>query len=156
MSSWLLAHFFKHVWRFSFSAFQLFSFSAFTLLTASRPAASSWRNRKFSNHSNTNKKPSRSRSLSPRNPAKSLRQHQREARVEVAVMPPRNQLILVRQPENVQKNTFFCHDRSTPPPTRRYPAFSRPPPPNPGASPISHDFKKFFHSHPTGMHRFGG
>jgi hypothetical protein len=36
---------------FQHFSFQLFSFSAFTLLAASRPAASSWRNRKFSNHS---------------------------------------------------------------------------------------------------------
>jgi hypothetical protein len=47
------------------------------VLAASRPAGSSPRSRKFSNHSKTSRNPVRSRSDKPRNSARSDLQHQR-------------------------------------------------------------------------------
>jgi hypothetical protein len=46
-------------------------------LALSRSAGNSCLSRKFSNHSKTNKKPARSRSVKPRNSARSRLQHQR-------------------------------------------------------------------------------
>ena len=58
-------------------------------LAASRPAASSWRSRKFSNHSKTSRNPARSRSVKPRNSARSFLQHQR---VLMRSWPPKKEI----------------------------------------------------------------
>ena len=73
---------------------------------ASRPASSSWRNRKFSNHSNTSRNAARSRSDNPRNPAKSFLQHQRALPVVVAFIQPAEQDVPAdrHEPNNINPN----------------------------------------------------
>lgn len=72
-----------HSSRFPNLQFPIFSNAA---RAASRPASSSCRKRKFSNHSNTNRNPVRSRSVSPRNCARSFLQHHRACFMASAVV----------------------------------------------------------------------
>ena len=88
---------------------------------ASLSASNSCRSRKFSNHSKTSKKPVLSRSVRPRNSARSLLQLQRDLRVNVAFMTRKRPIHSGTVKQKVFIRPLFVKS-----------SFVSPPPPDPG------------------------